>query len=325
MNRDNAVLGKFEIHFSKINEEMRKALDSRVELIEDMGSHTLLGDGKRLRPLLFVLSCLACNCRAENIYRLSTIFEYIHTASLLHDDVLDNAELRRNKASANYLWGNHAAVLVGDFLYSQSFCIAMEADRLKLFKRLTDTTLRMAEGQVLELMHTNDWDMSIERYLEIVTAKTAVLISAACACGAILSEAGTTREKGLSMFGLNTGIAFQLMDDLLDYTSTREEFGKPVGKDLKEGKITLPLIYALADLGKEERGRLAERFLTRRAGENEHREVIDFVRKSEAPKKIRRKAKSYAETAARALDPFEDSDPKRHLLELNDFVIERSR
>ena len=245
MDSGSVILDKYKEEIIKINEELEKALSSRVPLLEEIGNHTLLGHGKRLRPLFFVLSCELCNYRGEDRYRLSSIFEYLHAASLLHDDVLDNAEIRRNKPSANRFWGNQAAILEGDFLYSASSEIAVDSNNLRFLKRLTETTKQMAEGQALELIHTNDWETTKEAYMDIITAKTAVLISAACACGAIISGAGRGPEASLGDFGLSAGIAFQLMDDLLDYTSSEAVFGKPVGKDLKEGKITLPLIYSV--------------------------------------------------------------------------------
>jgi len=189
MALDSKGLGRHKSHFIRINEEIEKSLISRVPLIEDMGRHVLLGHGKRLRPLFFVLSCQLCNYQGDDVYHLSTIFEYLHTASLLHDDVLDNAEIRRNKASANHLWGNQAAVLEGDFLASKSSSIALGSNNMSFVKRLLEVTIQMAEGQVLELIHTDDWNTTKDEYMEIISAKTAGLISAACVCGAIISGA----------------------------------------------------------------------------------------------------------------------------------------
>ncbi len=323
MDPYDLILNQNKEHFDRINEELKKALSSRVSLIEDIGSHSLLGCGKRLRPLLFVLSCNLCEYEGENIYELATIFEFIHTASLLHDDVLDNADVRRKKPSANHIWGNHAAVLEGDFLYLKSTSIALGTSNLSLFKRVTTTTAQMTEGQIMELMNTHNWKTTQEEYMDIITSKTAVLMSAACACGAILSGSGPETEAALSGFGLNLGIVFQLIDDLLDYTSSQEEFGKPVGKDLKEGKITLPLIYTLAGLERSERDRLEVLFKNGNADEEEYGKLISLVNEKGALGQIRHKARSYADKAARSLAVLPDSDPKKTLLELNGYIIDR--
>ncbi len=323
MDTENTVLNHYQEHVKKIDEELRKGLESRINLIIDIGSHTLLGSGKRLRPLLFVLSCRLCGNFGEEIYRFSSIFEYVHAASLLHDDVLDNAEMRRNKPSVNHVWGNHAAILEGDFLYSKASSIALNSQNPLFLKRLTDTSLQMAEGQIMELSYADNWNIGKHEYMEIITAKTAALISAACACGAILSGADAGIEESLAGFGLNMGIAFQLMDDLLDYTSSEEVFGKPVGKDLREGKITLPLIYTLLKLEEPERLRLESQLKGRQTTEEDYRDLIEIVRRSGSPDKIRDEAQRYLNTAAGYLSPFPDSPAKENLLELNQYVIER--
>jgi octaprenyl-diphosphate synthase len=323
-DRDHKILSQFKLHFEKINDALERVLESRIPLIVDMGAHSLLGGGKRLRPLLFALSSRLCGYGGEDLYRLSTIFEYIHTASLLHDDVLDNAEVRRRKPSANQLWGNHAAVLEGDFLYSKSFSIAVSAKNLRFLQRLTETTTQMAEGQVLELIHTDDWNMEKETYLEVITAKTAVLISAACACGGMIAGADEATVNALGDFGLRMGIAFQLMDDVLDYTSTQNIFGKPVGKDLREGKITLPLIYAIPKLEPKEKLSLETLFKERKADEADYQRLIGFVRTNGVLGRIQGEASAYVDKAAECLAPFSDSPTGKSLLELNRYIIERS-
>jgi octaprenyl-diphosphate synthase len=323
MDSSSAILDKYTAHITKINKELKEALTSRVTLAEDIGKHTLLGHGKRLRPLFFLLSCQLCDYQGKDAYRLSTIFEYLHAASLLHDDVVDNAENRRNRPSANHVWGNHAAVLEGDFLYSNASSIAVCSNNLQFLKRLTQTAKQMAEGQIMELVHTNDWETSREEYMEIITAKTAVLMSAACACGAIITGAEKNAEQSLGNFGLNMGIAFQLIDDLLDYVSSEEVVGKPVGKDLKEGKITLPLIYTLPKMEVSEKNRLEYLFKNHQATEADCMKIIDLVRSKGALHKIRNEARSYVDKAAQCLSRFPDSSAKRGLLELNQFIVER--
>ena len=323
MDKKSEILEKFKNHLSRINEELDRGLNSHVSLAEDIGSHTLLGHGKRLRPLLFILACRLCDYRGEDAYRISTIFEYIHASSLLHDDVLDNAETRRKKPSANNLWGNHAAILEGDFLYSKAMTIALDTNNLSFLRRIADTTMQMTEGQILELTRTNDWNTGREDYMAIITAKTAILMSAACTCGAIYSQAGEEAEKALEKFGLNVGIAFQLMDDLLDYSSSEEIFGKPVGKDLKEGKITLPLIYTLGKIGEPERRRFADIFSGHRATEQDYRELTGIVRTNGVLDQIRDEAQSLVDEAGDCLKPFPDSSVKKNLLELKQYIIDR--
>lgn len=323
MDSNDVVLSKHKEHFGNINSELRQALSSRVSLVKDIGGHILLGQGKRLRPLFFVLSCRLCNYRGENTYRLSTVFEYIHAASLLHDDVLDDADLRRKKPSVNHLWGNHAAVLEGDFLSLKSLSIAAHADNLSFLTRLIETTKRMAEGQIMELIHTGDWHTSKKEYMTIITAKTAGLISAAHSCGAIISGADEEAEQALAKFGLNVGIAFQLMDDLLDYSSSEEVVGKPVGKDLKEGKITLPLIYALSQFEDAERKRIENLFKGSQATGKDFQNLIEFVRSNGILDRIRDEAQSYVDKAASCLRPFPDSPTKKELLELSQYIIDR--
>ncbi len=323
MDLDASNITQFKNHFDIINNELDKVFNSHVTLVQDMGKHALLSRGKRLRPLLFVLSCELCDYHAEDVYRLSTIFEYIHTASLLHDDVLDNAEVRRKRPSANQLWGNHAAVLAGDFLYSKALSIAVQADSIPFLTRLTETTLRMTEGQILEFAHTNDWETNREQYLDIITAKTAVLISAACACGAVISGADADTSESLSRFGLNAGIAFQLIDDLLDYTSSEKVFGKPVGKDLREGKMTLPLIYTVSQLETAEAKRTVERLSAPETGDAVYQDILDLVRQSGALERMRKEAQEYVDNAVACLDIFPDSETKRNLTTLSQHIVER--
>jgi octaprenyl-diphosphate synthase len=238
---------------------------------------------------------------------------------------VDNAETRRTKPSANKLWGNHAAVLEGDFLYTRSASLALEADNLSFLRNINEAATQMTEGQILELSHTHDWRTSREAYMKIITAKTAVLMSAACACAAIISEAEDGVAESLANFGLNLGIAFQLMDDLLDYASTEEVLGKPAGKDLKEGKITLPLIYTLPQIEAEEKKRLEPLFKDGRATERDHRNLIELVKSNGALDRIRDEAQFYVNEGVKHLKPFPDSTAKSSLLELSQYIIERKR
>jgi octaprenyl-diphosphate synthase len=318
------VLDKFKIHFERIDKALKENLHTDVKLAKEIGEYLLLAEGKRLRPLLFVLSARMFGYQKDDIYDLSVVFEYIHTASLLHDDVLDNADTRRKKPSVNSLWGNSAAVLGGDFLYSTSFKIAVKNGNHEFMKLLTDTTKRMAEGQILELIHANNLDITKDEYIQIVLGKTATLISSACACGALIVGAEDGVVENLSNFGLNMGIAFQIMDDLLDYTSSQTEMGKPVGKDLREGKITLPLIYALEEMEEEQINNLKERFKQDIMVEKDYNELVKCVQNSSTVLgRVKEDVEHYTTKARGYLDDMPDTQEKRDLLELNNFISER--
>ncbi len=323
MDSNRIFLDQFDPHFKRINEELSKSLSSRVSLIQDIGKHSLLGEGKRLRPLLFVLSSQLCGYQGDDVYLISTTFEYVHTASLLHDDVIDNADVRRNKPSASHVWGNSAAVLTGDYLSLKASAIALSTNNMEFFKVAVDTATRMTEGQALELVHTHNWNISKDDYMEIITSKTGALMSAACSCGAIIAGAEKETVDHLSQFGLNLGIAFQLMDDVLDYTSSKEAFGKPVGKDLREGKITLPLIYTLSNLEKVEIKGLEDLFKNHKAKEKDYNRIIAMVRNNGAIDRIRSEAKDYVDKAAGFLDFFPGSTFKEDLTGLNAYMVKR--
>lgn len=323
MNSAHNFLNQFDHHFIKINEALDKTFNSRISLMKDIGHHSLLGAGKRLRPLLFVLSSELCGYKGDDVYKLSTIFEYIHTASLLHDDVLDNADLRRKKPSANHLWGSSAAVLSGDYFYSLASAIAVDFKNFQFLETLTSTTLRMTEGQIMELAYTHNWHIEKEEYMEIIISKTASLLSATCACAAMVAGAEEKRINDLKEFGMDMGIAFQLIDDILDYTSCEEEFGKPVGKDLKEGKITLPLIYTLSNFENVEIERLEDQFKNKKASDEDYEKMIRTVRNDGVLEKVRSEAKEYVDKASRILHSFPESPVRENLLALNSHMISR--
>lgn len=318
------LLVRFEQHFNSIEKELSSTYHSNVELIDNISQHSLLGQGKRLRPLLFVLSALTGGYISGDIYRFSTIFEYVHAASLLHDDVIDNAELRRKKPSARNIWGNTAAVLTGDYLGAKAQSIALDCHNMEFLKALNRAGMRMAEGQVMELLETGNWHLDRNRYMEIIIAKTAELFVSACSCGAIISGANARHIELLGQFGLNLGITFQLIDDLLDYTASKEEFGKPVGKDLKEGKITLPLIYTLSGLGEKESSSLQERIRPGQADDEAYLEIIEKVRAGDAISRVRQEAEDFSKKASACLADLHDSQAKADLIDLNSFLVSRS-
>jgi len=319
----NDFLDHFSPHLKEIDDALDQSLGTRVPVVADIVRYSLLGAGKRIRPLLFVLSSHLCGYKGEDVYRLSTLFEYVHAASLVHDDVLDNADLRRRKPSVRQVWGNAAAVLGGDFLYSAASAIAVECRNLELIRLLSDVLKRMVEGQFLELEQTHNWKISRAEYMEIITAKTAALMRAACNSGAMVAGADEKTVQHLGDFGSNLGIAFQLMDDLLDYTSSEEVFGKPVGKDLKEGKITLPLVYFVSELERAEVERLAELFKSQKASDQDYQDLVRRVRVNGAIERVRSEASEYVARAGELLKLFPDSPVKQGLLELGGYILTR--
>jgi octaprenyl-diphosphate synthase len=324
VEHNRTFLNRFDKDFQKIEKELDASFISRIKMIEDIGRHSLLGEGKRLRPLLFVLSGRLCGYDGDNIYYLSTIFEYLHNASLLHDDVIDNADTRRNKPSASSIWGNSAAVLTGDYLATKAMSIALGTNNTGFMGMMIDTGARMTEGQFLELMHANNWDTSKEEYMEIIVSKTAELTAASCAGAAMIAGAGDEETEDLRKFGLNFGIHFQLVDDLLDYTLSEEQFGKPVGKDLREGKVTLPLIYALLKMDKKDLHRFKKLFRDHNADEKDYEDLIRMVRDSENIKKVRGEAITFMEKAFASLKKFPGSPFKEDLIALNRYIAKRN-
>ena len=246
-----SVIALLKEEMQAVEKQFEKNLASDVELISKVGQYVLSSGGKRIRPMLLILCAHLCNYRGSKHIELAGVVEFIHTATLLHDDVVDSASLRRGNRSANSVWGNQASVLVGDFLFAKSFSVMVGSDSLKILKILSDTTTQLAEGEILQLINTCDLDVNELRYLQVVRDKTAILIAAACQVGGVLAGVDGEREAALREFGLEIGTAFQLMDDALDYVADQEDFGKEKGHDLFEGKMTLPLIhtYANADAG----------------------------------------------------------------------------
>lgn len=307
----------------KVDQEFRKNLRSSVPIISAVGEHLLLSGGKRFRPILLLLSSKLCGYEGDQHITMASLVEFIHTATLLHDDVIDKADLRRGSASANSIWGNEASVLVGDFLFTKSFYIAVENGNWEVFRSLSKATTLMAEGELEELIKTSDLSLTEEGYLSIITRKTASLISATAQIGAILGNASKEREKALSDFGMDLGMAFQLTDDCLDYTSRREEFGKKIGIDLQDGKITLPLIIALNQCSEEERTFIRALTDSQPLTEETFFQVVKIIERHHGIRYAWEKARAYVERAKGRLLPFPGSKEKEALCALADYVLER--
>ncbi len=309
----------------KVETELSRNLESSVLLIPEAGKYILLSGGKRFRPLTLILSARICGYTGLHHVPLAGVFEFIHTATLLHDDVIDNAEVRRGSSSVNAVWGNETSILLGDYLLSKSFSVLTRVGDLSILKVMSDTTTRLAQGEIMELQRCGDPLTTEDDYISIITEKTAVLISAACRIGAILGHASYEKEKALEGFGLNIGIAFQLIDDLLDYVATEEEFGKAIGKDLCEGKVTLPLIHTLQVSNNHDRERIIKII---ESDDQEEREedlstVIDLIRGHGGIERTYERAREYVEMARGFLDDFSACKEKEALLGVADYVIKR--
>ena len=297
-------------------------LHSDVALINQIGHYLVNSGGKRLRPLLVLLAARACSYTQDRHIDLAAIVEFIHTATLLHDDVVDGSELRRNRDTANAVWGNEASVLVGDFLYSRAFEMMVAVERMRVMDILSHATNRIAEGEVLQLLNAHDPDTSEARYMEVIDRKTATLFQAGSRLGAVIADGKPEVEEALAAFGLALGIAFQLVDDALDYSAGSAELGKNVGDDLGEGKPTLPVIRAI------EVGTPAQRAMLRKGIEEGGREHIDAViaaiAATGAITYTTELARAYAQQAKEALMVLPPSRHRDALGALADFSVSRT-
>ena len=297
-------------------------LSSDVILINQMGHYIVGNGGKRLRPMLLLLAAKALGNVATNHLTLAAVIEFIHTATLLHDDVVDESDLRRGKESANVVWGNAATVLVGDYLYSSAFEMMVRTGNMRVMEILSKTTTAIAEGEVLQLLNCNNPETTENKYLEVIARKTAILFSAATRLSAVIVDATVEVEEGLAQYGQHLGIAFQLIDDVLDYKSSPEDLGKNLGDDLAEGKPTLPLIYAIQNGSVEDAKIIIE------AIQNGNREafndVYTIVKKTQAIAYTEQRADEEAEKAINALNILPASEYKDALILLAKFSVQRN-
>ncbi len=306
-----------------VNEEIVKRMQSPVALIPQLASHIVAAGGKRLRPMLTLASAQLCGYQGERHVTLATCVEFIHTATLLHDDVVDESELRRGMQSANAIFGNKASVLVGDFLFSRSFELMVEDGSLKVLGILSRASSVIAEGEVLQLLTTNDTETGESQYLEVIKSKTAQLFAAACRIGAVVSERPKVEEDALESFGMNLGIVFQLIDDVLDYRAEQAKLGKTVGDDFREGKITLPVILAFRRGNEEERTFWRRTLEDLEQTDTDLKYAITLMEKHGALSDSVDRARHYGAIARDALGIFKDCAEKRALINLIDFCIQR--
>jgi octaprenyl-diphosphate synthase len=306
-----------------VNQTIMQHMESRVPLIPHLAGHLIAAGGKRLRPIVTLACAQLCGYQGNRHRKLAACVEFIHTATLLHDDVVDASDLRRGNPSANAMFGNQASVLVGDFLFSRSFQLMVEDGSIDVLRILSNASAIIAEGEVLQLTTTNDSTTSEQAYLEVVRAKTAELFAAAARIGAVVSGRPASEEEALRTFGLNLGIAFQIVDDVLDYSAEQMRLGKTVGDDFREGKVTLPVILAI------HRGSEAERAfwhrtldqMQQRDGDLAHAQ--DLLQRHNALRDAIERARHYGAIARDALGLFPDQPIKQALLEIIDFTVER--
>ena len=301
---------------------IRAELHSDVMLINQISEHIIVAGGKRLRPMLTVLAARAAGYRGQDHTALAAIIEFIHTATLLHDDVVDESDQRRGRKTANALWGNAPSVLVGDFLYSRAFQLMVGLDSMAIQKRLADTTNRIAEGEVLQLLHVHNPDTDEAAYLNVIERKTAVLFSAATGLAAHLAGADSTACAAMDDYGLHLGMAFQIADDVLDYVGDAEALGKNLGDDLAEGKATLPLIHAMGLAEDSVRERL--RLIIATGDATAMPEVLAAIASSDSLRYCTDKAHFHAYAAKAALHTLPESAWKKALLDLADYSVARS-
>jgi octaprenyl-diphosphate synthase len=306
-----------------MDEVIRIKLHSDVVLVRQVGEYIINSGGKRLRPALVILSSGAFGYSGRYHHDLAAIIEFIHTATLLHDDVVDASELRRSKATANALFGNAASVLVGDFLYSRAFQMMVEVDNMRIMQVLADATNTIAEGEVLQLLNCRNPDVNEENYLQVIRYKTAKLFEAATRLGAILSNVTPEEEESMAAYGMHLGTAFQLTDDMLDYSGDYHDTGKNLGDDLAEGKPTLPLIYAMKT-GSREQAETVSKAIQNGGGEGALKAVLQVIHETDALGYARKKAEAESCMATEAISLLPDSNYKECLLQLATFAVARN-
>ena len=317
------VLNLLKDDLPLVEKQFKRDLESDVYMIRKVGEYVFASGGKRIRPMLLLLSARLADYSGDKHIGLASVVEFIHTATLLHDDVVDSAVLRRGQESANAVWGNEASVLVGDFLFAKSFSIMVRVGNLEILQSLSDATTQMAEGEVLQLISTCDLDLDEAHYLNVIRDKTAVLISAACRVGAVLGGLEGPEKEALSNYGMDLGIAFQLMDDALDYVADEAEFGKAQGHDLEEGKMTLPLIHVLRQCTADERSALSEIVEKESLGDADLKYVIDLIDQYGGIDYTRNRAAELAVEAKQQLQIFPPSEVREALEIVADYVISR--
>ena len=308
-----------------VEEKIKSKLDSNVELVKKMTDYHLNTGGKRLRALLTLGSSKLCGyTKGTRDINLAACVELIHAATLMHDDVIDNGSIRRGKKTPNKIWGNHSSVLAGDYLLSRCFEMMVEDGNIEVLKLLSSTSSIIAQGEILQLQHRGEVDILEETYLKIISSKTAELFAAATKVGAILSEMKTKEKEALEFYGRNLGLTFQIADDTLDYNSELKLFGKNIGQDFYEGKITLPIILLFQKSNKDEKETLKKTFAKEERNQNDLNYTLSLIKKYDIINSCYQKAKHYINLSSNSLSVFKDSEEKNILENLTSFSLSRN-
>lgn len=324
-NQLKRLISPIEDHLDRFKKYFDDILDSNVSLLNLILKYLKMKHGKMIRPSLVFLSAGLLGKINERSYKGAALVELLHTATLIHDDVVDEAEERRGLASINAKWNNKIAVLVGDYLLSQGLIVAVDAKEYDFLDTTSNAVKRMSKGELMSIKKSIDLEINENEYFKIISDKTAALLSACSHIGAIsITEDKDTQQK-LLQYGENLGMAFQIQDDILDYTSNNILLGKPVGNDLKEKKITLPLIYALQSISENEALKIAKKIKKGKLKKNEIREIIEFTKEKHGIEKAKEKAFDFSSKARENIEGFEDNVFKSSLLELTNFVVERAK
>jgi len=317
------ILALVKDDLAEIEAALEQNLNPYLDLVSKIAGHILFSGGKRIRPLLMVLSAKICGYDGDYDKTFSTIFEYLHAATLLHDDIVDEATLRRGKPVAHSIWDSATAVLVGDFLLARALSISAETERTDIIKVVAEITENMSQGEIHQLMRKGSLDIPEEEYMEVIRRKTAVLFQGACRVSALIADATKEEETALSQYGFNFGIAFQMADDLLDYTLDTSVLGKEVGADLKEGKLTLPVIYSLKAANAKDRDQMEKIITNRDFSVNDFERLIELMKKYGGQTYTQNLAAEYVKIAKDALAVFEPSKTRETLMMLADYTLAR--
>ena len=317
------IMASVQSDLEDIEKALKENLNPYLDLVADVAGHIIFSGGKRLRPLLMVLSARICGYQGTYDKIFSSAIEYLHAATLLHDDLVDGARMRRGKPVAHHKWGNPTTVLVGDFLLARAMSISAGTGKLKVIQILSELTENMSQGEVHQLMRKGDVNLSENEYMEVIRRKTAMLFEAACRSSAVLADAQPEQETALARYGYNLGIAFQMVDDLLDYTTDSAALGKEVGADLKEGKLTLPVIHSLRRADRQDRERMVQIITDDNFSTDDFIHLIGLLEKYGGIAYTRKTAGTHIDLAKEALNQFDASRTRETLVDIADYALSR--
>ena len=317
------ILAENKEDLNEIEDQLSENLKPYLDLVSEVAHHILFAGGKRMRPLLLVLAAKLCDYKDNYAKTVASAMEYLHAATLLHDDIIDDAVLRRGKKVAHSLYGNAVTVLVGDFLLARALAICADSGKIKVIHIISNLTENMSTGEVHQLMRKGDVTLTEDEYLEVIRRKTAVLFQAACTVSAVIADAPPEKEQALSDYGHNLGLAFQMIDDLFDYTMDTADLGKEIGADLKEGKLTIPIIHALKQADSADRDQMIKIIQNEDFSEDEFKTLVALMKKNDGIDYTLKRATAYVEKAKEALSVFEASKIKDSLFDIADYALAR--